>query len=184
MEQSGTLSGLVAVSADRRGRKQPQTPRIKRNEQKLRDWPGCWLLGGSTSAAVCVCWVCLKLLLSRFGFVVLCCCSGEPVRPDGGSNLLRDRFMVTGGYRTICGRCSGRQLAVNAELHFVITVYFVVDSAARRSVWTSRHLVFPRVPFEGAFKSIKAARSLRTLSYMDMIIDYRLLTDFILRSHF
>lgn len=46
----------------------------------------------------------------------------------------------------------------------LFTVYFVVNSAGLRSFWTSRHLVVPRVPFEGcaAFKSNKAARILRT----------------------
>lgn len=167
--------GIQLSPCSRAGRCQDSFPQSttsntenKLNEQKHSRWPDCWVFGGSTSAAVCVCWVCLKLLLSRFvRFVAVWSRSGEPVRP--GSNLLQARFMVTGGYPLSVDGVPVDNLQLTPSFILLFTVYFVVNSVSRESFWTSRHLVFPRVPFEGAFKSNKAARRLRTLRYIIII---------------
>lgn len=67
------------------------------------------------------------------------------------------------GHRPLpaCRSTAGGLTPSGAQL---FTVYFVANSATRRCFWTSRHLVVPRVPFEGAFTSNKAARTLRTQS--------------------
>lgn len=46
---------------------------------------------------------------------------------------------------------------------FLCTVYFVVNSVCQQRLGTSRHLVVPRIPFDGAFKSNKAARKMRSV---------------------
>lgn len=116
MEFGLSLSGPGPVAGAEWRVKQLQQPQVRLNERTHSSWPDRWLLGEPTSAAV---WVCLKLLLRRFGFSLgVCCSSGEPAGAAAGSGFLPPRFMVTGRYLARCWRRT-----FSGYIYFIYTLF-------------------------------------------------------------